>query len=397
MPLHLVPYAIALIAFAFARRRLRRDKEGLDGSPTIDHNARMDMTQPPMLNPNEQFISLATPAQRIGDDEAKHVAKTHYGLDGEVKRFDTEKDDTFRLSTRDGQTYLLKIANAADDPDGIAFQIDLLAHIHRKNPSLPIPAVLPARDGRLQFPYISRAGERRETHMLTYLDGVPLSEVESNADQRRQIGAALGTLRHATAGFSHPSENRVIAWDVKHLPALAPLLSEIEDEAGRKMLQAGLDRFASIRGQLAKLRTQVLHNDFSRSNVIVDPAKSNFVTGIIDFGDATRTAVAIDVSTAVLNLLPSQETDDFFAPPIDIVRGYLSTADLTDEELRLIPHLAMGRVVGRTMLTYWRGRLFPDNAKYITRNTQQGWYQLSWFMARPMDQISDMFITAARQ
>ena len=44
-----------------------------------------------------------------------------------------------------------------------------------------------------------------------------------------------------------------------------------------------------------------VHNDFSKSNIVVDHHSADFVTGIIDFGDAVKAAIAIDVATALLN------------------------------------------------------------------------------------------------
>lgn len=340
--------------------------------------------------------SLSAPSARISSQEALALAKTHFDIEGRVKRFDTEKDDTFRLTSRDGRNYTLKIANAAEDPGEIAFQIDLLAHLAAVNPGLPVPRVVPDRDHRLQFSYADSAGQKRVVHLLTYLEGAPLSEVTTDARERERVGEVLGTLRLAMAGYSHAADSREIAWDVKHLLKLAPLLGEIVDPARREMIETGLDRFASIADRLAKCRVQVLHNDFSKSNIVVDKSDANFVTGVIDFGDAVRTAVVIDVSTALLNQLPSQESEDFFASGHDLLRGYLRVADLTDEELSLLPHLVMARVVARALLTIWRARLFPNNAPYIMRNTDQGWHQLAWFMARSMDRISNEFMAAAR-
>ena len=103
------------------------------------------------------------------------------------------------------------------------------------------------------------------------------------------------------------------------------------------------------------LRTQVLHNDFSLSNLVVDRREPAFVTGVIDFGDAVRTAVAVDVSTALLNQLPrdaaERPPDDLLAAGRDVLRGYLRFADLTEPELALIPHLVMARVVARALIT----------------------------------------------
>jgi hydroxylysine kinase len=347
-------------------------------------------------HPTEIFLSLAAPATRIPVDEAQRLALRHYGLKGEVKRLDTEKDDTFRVETADGRKHLLKVANAAERPEEISFQIKLLGHVARANPALPVPRVIPDGLGAERFSYKTDAGEHRQVHLLSYLEGSPLSEVEATARQREQVGEALALLRLAAADFADPVDAREIAWDVKHLPRLAPLLREIEEAADRDLLEQGLQRFSSIAGRLSSCRTQVLHNDFSKSNIIVQQADPGFVTGIIDFGDAVRTAIAIDVSTALVNQLPRVEAGDFFADGHDLLRGYLRIADLTDEELSLVPHLVMGRVVGRTLLTYWRGRLFPHNSPYIMRNTAQGWHQLRWFMDRSMDAISDDFISTAR-
>lgn len=339
--------------------------------------------------------ALSASSATISNDEAVALAKAHFGIEGIVARFATEKDDTFRLTSSGGQNYTLKVANGAENPLEIAFQIDLLRHIADENPQLPVPRVLPDRENRLQFPYIDSSGQSRQVHLLTYLEGIPLSDVTTNIEQREKVGEVLGALRLAMTGYSHEVDSREIAWDVRHLLKLEPLLDEIKDPAKRRLLEIGLDRFAGIYDRLAGCRTQVLHNDFSKSNIVVNGYEKQFVTGVIDFGDAVRTAVAIDVSTALLNQLPSQETDEFFAHGHDVLRGYLRVADLSNDELSLIPHLIMGRVVARALLTIWRGRLFPENAEYILRNTDQGWHQLRWFMARPMDGISGDFIAAA--
>jgi Ser/Thr protein kinase RdoA (MazF antagonist) len=134
----------------------------------------------------------------------------------------------------------------------------------------------------------------------------------------------------------------------------------------------------------------VLHNDFSKSNIIVDHNNPAYVTGIIDFGDAVKTAIAVDVATALLNQLPETPNEDLFYRGRDILKGYLSIANLTNEELALIPHLVMGRVITRALLTLWRVKLFPENKRYIMRNTEQGWHQLDWFLARSTEQVSDI-------
>jgi Ser/Thr protein kinase RdoA (MazF antagonist) len=192
------------------------------------------------------------------------------------------------------------------------------------------------------------------------------------------------------ASFAHPADSRRLAWDVRHVAELEPLLDEITDAPRRSRLEAGLERLSGLAGRVAALRTQVLHNDFSTSNLLVDGAGGRRLTGVIDFGDAVRTAVAVDVSTALLNQLPrnADPTTDLFAHGRDVLRGYLALTDLTDEELTLVPHLVMARVIARALITTLRARLQPSNRTYILRNTEQGWAQLEWFLRRPVDEVS---------
>lgn len=340
---------------------------------------------------------LAASCIPMPEAEAAALAKSQYGLEGRLVRFATEKDDTFRIETPRGEKFVLKVANPSEDPAEISFQNGMLDHINGFNPDLPVPRVIRNHGGMDQFSQIDNAGQRRAVRLLSYLDGTPLSETTSTAPQREKIGETLGLLRHATAGFSHPADGRELAWDVKHVAKLDHLLAEVDDAEQRRKLAEGMQRCAAYSDRVAACRTQVLHNDFSKSNIVVDADQDAFVTGIIDFGDAVRTAIAIDVSTALLNQLPSyprtqKARDDLFLEGRSLLRGYLGVAELTHDELVLIPHLVLARVVTRALLSIWRAKMFPDNEVYILRNTEQGWSQLDWFLARSPDDVSNTLL-----
>lgn len=341
---------------------------------------------------------LATRYICMDAHEATGIAADIFGIHGTLTRFATEKDDTFRVDARDGRRYVLKIANPHEPIEEIDLQLQVLAHIEREQPSLPVPRVLSNKDGATLSTFTDQAGQVRHARLLSFVDGTPLDSVDSTASEREQVGEILARLRLATAGFSHPADNRSLAWDVRHLLTLTPLLQGVDDATQRALLQQGLNRYASIQRRIADLRCQVVHNDFSRSNIVVQPGNADFVTGIIDFGDIVRTAIAIDVSTALLNQLPTgdavQMENDIFLNGRDVLRGYLRIADLTDEELSLLPYLTMGRVITRALLTTWRARMFPDNATYILRNTQQGWAQLEWFLSRSEHQLSELLLNS---
>ena len=346
-----------------------------------------------IIRPPVLLGGLAAKFVAMSEAEAVHVARAHFGIEGRAKRFAAEKNDTFRITSTSGPRFILKVANPAEDVLEIDLQLRVLEHLAAAAPDIPVPRVIANGRGELQFRHQDNAEQYRQVWMMSYLDGQPLGEVQTTPLARQEIGKVLARLRLALADFSHSADSRVIAWDIKHLLSLESLLGEIAEPAKRKRLEDGLARFARIEGRLAKSRVQVLHNDFSRSNIVVDPSSSAFVSGVIDFGDAVRTSIAIDVSTAVLSLLPSEAGGhDMLADGRDLLNGYLTVADLTEEELRLIPHLVMGRVVAKTLLSTWLANSIPENATYFLRNTEQGRHQLEWFLKHSEAEVSDQFL-----
>ena len=365
----------------------------------------------PPGDPTAPVAALAQAHHVMPAGQAEDLARDRFGLAATATRLATEKDDTFRLEAEvtgpaDGRPapgagaarrWILKVAHPAEPAAEIDFQTALLAHVARAGPALPVPRVVPDLRGQSWSTVTDAAGQRRAVRLMTWCPGVPLDQIPSRPAQRRATGELLARLRHATAAFAHPADSPVVAWDVQHLPALRPLLASIPDSGRRAQLARGLDRFALIEDQVAGLRRQVLHNDFNKSNLLAEPGRPDVLTGVIDFGDATRTAIAIDVATALLNQLPrvtgpARLTGDIFEDGRDVLQGYLSRADLTPAELRLIPHLVMARVVTRALISTHRAAQFPGNAAYLLRNTEPGWAQLDWFLAHSMAEVSECLI-----
>ncbi|CAB4337116.1 unannotated protein [freshwater metagenome] len=334
------------------------------------------------------------------ESEAAQWLEQIYGMRGSLSRLPAEKDDTFRV-TIDGHPHsVLKVANPYDPTEELDFQIQMMKHVDRVDNSIPIPKVMSSIDGAHLTPITDAAGQYRQVWLIEHLSGRTLDTLESNSAQRETIGELLGKLRNATATFSHSRAERILAWDVRHLARLTPLVGFVEDERHRHQLQRGLERFAELQPRIDALACQILHNDFSKSNILADPENIESITGIIDFGDSVYTAVAVDVSTALLHNFPrdvaTNPTQDVLAGGRDMVRGYLRVAQLTDEELSLIPHLTMGRIIARALITTRRAQLFPHNVGYIMRNTEPGWAQLDWFLDRTVDDLSQTFCNDIR-
>ncbi|TDY22646.1 Ser/Thr protein kinase RdoA (MazF antagonist) [Paraburkholderia sp. BL6665CI2N2] len=339
-------------------------------------------------------LSVSFP--RLNTFDALAITRRVYGIDGAATRFATEKDDTFRIDASDGARYVLKISNPGETPEELDLQVAAMRHVAAVAPDLPVPRVLPGIDGQFVVPVASPPQPYRTARLYSYLEGMPLDALHGSAVDHYEIGEMLARLQAAMAGFRHPHQHRVLAWDVKHLASLTGLQAHIADPSHRAFIAEAFARFAAIEPALRHCPAQVVHNDFNRSNIVANPGGRNFVSGIIDFGDTVHTAVAIDVATAVMNQFPldfdADGPHDLFADARDLLRGYLARAELSRDELLLIPHLAMARVAARALLTSWRALLFPENEAYILRFTRPGWEHLRWFMQRDPETVSNALL-----
>lgn len=340
------------------------------------------------------LVDLSVPRAPIVEQEAVEIAFQRYGLVGRVQRFATEKDDTFLLDAAHSGRFILKIAHPSERSDELDLQVAVLRHLEVQAPAVPVPRMLPDVTGSYLSSVEAENGEDRAVRLMTFIPGTVLDRSTATGEQRSMIGETLADLRHALSDFSHPADTRIVAWDVCNLLGFVDLIDHVADPQHRLSVEKALRVFADIEPRLSGLRRQVLHNDLNTSNVVVDDTNPCFVNGIIDFGDTVRTAVAVDVSTALMNQMPKvlsgSDRHDLFDEARSLLRGYLRRADLDDDELTLIPFLAMGRVALRGLLTSWRAALFPENAAYITRNTAAGWGHLDWFLSLSRDQISDL-------
>ena len=220
------------------------------------------------------------------EPEAAQVLAELYGITGELSRLDAEKDDSFRVVV-DGRNHsVLKVSNPHDPADELDFQLELLTRVAQVDPTIPVPAVIPSREGALATYIDDAAGQHRRVWLIEFLPGATLDTFRTTPQQREQVGEVLAKLRHATAGYSHPFDSRAIAWDVQHIMALEPLLEFVENAQHHAALAQGLARLGDLQPRIRALRTQVLHNDFSKSNLLGDHNDPAFLTGVIDFGDA---------------------------------------------------------------------------------------------------------------
>jgi Ser/Thr protein kinase RdoA (MazF antagonist) len=310
-----------------------------------------------MSDPAGNLLSLPPP--RLGVDALARLTLKHWGLTGTLAPLTSERDQNHRLDTGDS-SFTLKLANPAEAPGLTEFQTDALIHLAKAAPDLPIPQVVPARDGRVIIPTPDGA-----LRVLTWLPGTPLAHLPRTPALAASIGTALGQLDAALSGFQHPSADHHLLWDIRNTPDLAPLMPAMPDDL-RPDVTAFIARFQSqVAPALARLPRQVIHGDFNPHNLLADPADPQRLTGILDFGDMTLSHRICDLAVAASYLIEPADPLSLLAP---LVAAYTHAIPLTADEIALLPDLITARLVTTLVITAWRAARYPENAPYILRN-----------------------------
>ncbi|MCV2866041.1 phosphotransferase [Albidovulum sediminicola] len=304
-------------------------------------------------------LTAAPPA--FSPAEALALAERTFGRTGRLDPLTSERDLNFRLTTATGDSFVLKIGNAAEPAEVSEFQTAALRHIAARDPDLPVPRVVPALDGRIGVPL--PGGEI--LRMLTWVEGHPMHRATSSPALRQSLGATAARLTRALEGFEHPGADHELLWDIKNAARVRPFLPSVTDARLHDLVALWLDRFeAEIAPALGDLPWQVVHADLNPFNVLTD-AEGRTVTGILDFGDMVCTPRICDLAVAA-----SYHADP--ARPLDtlaeVVGAWHTVLPLTPAEARAMPDLIAMRMVLTVVIAHWRAGLYPDNAAYILRN-----------------------------
>ena len=330
----------------------------------------------------------------FGEEEARQVLREGFGVESSsLKPLAGERDQNFRVDTADGQRFLFKISNPADDRPVLAMQAAALSHIERVDPGLPVMRGLPTPAGE---PWVEVPGPDSRTYparLFTFLPGHVTANTALTTEGIRSHGQVTARLGRALRGFFHPAADYEILWDITHSLKLRPLLTYVSDSQRRAQVEWVLDRFeALVAPMLPGLRAQVIHGDMSLDNVLFGDDLR--VSGIVDFGDMTHAPLVCDLAVAVADVLHGR--DDAIEAADAIIGGYVSVTPLEDEEAGLLADLVAARLATEVTVTAWRGGLYPDNAAYAASGEPGARAFLDAIEAMGIDAVARRFRDACR-
>jgi len=304
---------------------------------------------------------LEEPAPAFSTAQAEEIAARGFDLRASARPLASERDQNFRLRAEDGSEWVLKIANPAEDPAILDMQTRALLHIAQVDPKLAVPRVGTTREGAPFHEVDGDDGRRFIVRVLSFLPGQPLGDAAPHPALARDVGATAARLARALRGFSHPSSRHPLLWDLTQAPGLRARTRHIADSGRRRVIEEVLDHFtAEVLPRFQKQRAQVIHNDVSRMNTLVDGHR---VVGVIDFGDMNHAPLVCELAVPISELLVYHPEP--IATAAEITAGYHAVTPLEDEEIRLIFDLTATRCAMFVAVAHWRVRDHPENTAYI--------------------------------
>ncbi|HLQ84914.1 MAG TPA: phosphotransferase [Salinisphaeraceae bacterium] len=329
---------------------------------------------------------LLTPKPGISLAEATYIAKCCFPdfVHG-CRRLSGERDANFRISNHEGRTLILKFINPAEDMATTEMQIALLEHLtaselkvgiaprHQACHAPPRHAdrlVAAALDDNGTCDWIDYWPESGQAPVRVrayeFLEGCPDAKLASSQPAWMALGRQMADLDQNLSGFQHPAMYRRLLWDTTHAGYLYFLVEHVKNARLIEPILDFLTRFErQVAPTLARLPQQMIHNDLSPSNILVDQA-GRAIIGILDFGDAVHAPRIAEIAVGA-----SYQMNRYRDPCIaldSIVHGYESVQQLLPEERAHIHDLVLARLVQRIVITSWRADQFPENRNYIMRS-----------------------------
>ena len=346
------------------------------------------------LDPIDPVGPLASMPPAFGEEAAAGILRDHFGLaTSSLAPLAGERDQNFRVDTADGRRLLLKISNPADSLPVVEMQAAALRHVERVDPDLPVMRTVPVRAGGSWAEVAGPDGRVYPVRLFTFLPGQMRANTELTLPAIWSFGQVAARLGRALRGFFHPAANYGILWDITHAPLLRPLLTHVQDETRRAQLERVLDRFETrVAPLLPTLRAQVIHGDLGMGNVLFGDDLA--VSGIVDFGDMTHTALVCDLAVAVADVLHGR--DDAIEAAGAMIGGYVSVTPLEDEEAGILADLVAARLAIDVTVSAWRLGMYPDNAAYAAISEPGSRAFLDGIDAEGIDAVGRLFREACR-
>ncbi len=306
-------------------------------------------------------------------DALESLLASAYGIAGALQPLAGEYDLNLRVESGE-RRYLLKIMRPDCNPTLVDMQCRALDTLADRLPDLPVQQLIRTRTGAATTILVDSHGHERLAWLLTYLPGRLMGETRPHTPALlAQIGATLGRLDAALLDFSHPAVERAFKWDLRRAGWIAEALDAIPDARRRALVGRIAERFIrDVAPRLEAARRGVIHGDANDYNLLVtcEPDGSQRLSGLLDFGDMSRSALVCEPAIAAAYAMMGKEEP--FAAAEALVAGYHRECPLQDDELALLFPLILTRLAVSVVNSALFKRERPDDP-YVIISEAPAW------------------------
>jgi len=310
-------------------------------------------------------MSILDHRPRINLQEAISIAYDQYHIRVQAKPLPSERDQNFLLQSENGNKFVLKIANSAEDIDMLKAQDQTMEHLARHINFCP--RLVPTVNGEEIASISSILGEQYHVRLLTYLPGTPLGNIKRHSSHLFQdLGLKLGLLTTAIQSFDHPSLHRDFHWDLANgldiIENYGSLVLEPDLRLIIQQLRIQFEQFT--KPLLSGLQKSIIHNDSNDYNLLAGGGDDIYshdqtIVGLIDFGDMvysyTIGELAVAIAYAIL------DKPDPLVIASRIISGYFSVCPITDDEFSVLFGLVTLRLCMSVCIAAYQQSCQPDN------------------------------------
>jgi len=313
-------------------------------------------------------MSVEYSSIKIQDEQAKEIAKSLYGVEGEVKVLPGYLDFNFLVKSN-SESYVLKISRPNEDIEYLGFQQEILQHLSKSE--LNSPNAYSDIHGNYISSIKDEDGKTRLVRLLSWIDGRLWSSVNPVKDDLLfSLGIEAGKITKALAGFEHPKAHRIFDWDLAQAEWTFNQINLFSSEQ-QDIILYFQKQFKAFQKDYNNLRKSIVHNDVNDNNILVSSDLINpEVVAIIDYGDCVYTQTINDLAVAISYAIMNKP--DMLSASLPIVSGYHKTFPLLEEELPFLYNLVAINLVISVTKSALNKQKEPENT-YLLISEKPAW------------------------
>lgn len=312
---------------------------------------------------------------------ATAIAKKHYNLEGVCEPLPGDEDDNFKIITKEGKSYVLKISIENQEEHTLHFQKEILLFLSNKDLEFSVPSIIINTQGTY-LTAVNIEGKQRWVRVITYLEGRIWATINPlTTALRKDLGKKTGALTKVLFDFKPNVIPASTDWDLANAGWTKNHTHLFKGEE-LTIVQSFQKQFIATEDIFASLPKSVVHSDVNDYNILVSNSlDAPNILGLIDFGDAVYTQTINDI--AIIIAYATMEVSDPLDAALDVLKGYQLNYSFSEKELKCLYTLVAMRLIITVTKAALRRKNNSNNA-YHSVSEKPAWDLLKkWHTIHP--------------